>query len=85
MQELISKIDELESKLGNLLERYEANARGDESASEQTKALKQSLKQVQVENAHLKETLEQVRGRIGRLLEKIESRSADAEPTSSLF
>ena len=86
MEELLRKIDELEERLGGMIERYQALAEGSSStASEEIKALRSEAEGLRKENREAKAALAKVRKRVTALLERVDQVSADSGKSPSLF
>ena len=86
MEELLSKIDELEEKLGSMIERYQALAgSGGSPASEELEALRSEAEQLREENRATKAALAKVRERVTALLERVDQVSAASGQSPSLF
>lgn len=85
MEELLAKIEELEEKLGGMIERYQAVAKGDSPAAEEIKGLRAEAKQLRDENRAMKATLDKVRRRVSALLERVDQVSKGGGASPGLF
>lgn len=85
MEELLDRIDELEGKLNGLIERYESRVRAEATEVGEVEALRSAVEELQQENDRMKETLEKVRQRVARLLDRVEALTLEAENSAELF
>jgi len=85
VEELLGKIGELEEKLENLLSRYQEKLSDDRGGGEKHDTLQARISELQEENDELKLTLDKVRERTTRLVDRLEEMMENAEQQVSLF
>jgi len=86
VEDLLNKIEELETKLGEMIGRYQSLAESRSSeAPEEVERMRAEADRLRQENKEMKGTLDKVRQRVVTLLERVDQMPGENDKLPSLF